>query len=188
MKKVFLILVLLAFSFRLWQTTGCKNFLPFKFDPASVKMNVEEAVNTDLNQNRDISRFFHNKASTGLFEITKSYTKVLDTKLLLEILGPIGIVLLILAIKNTFKNANKIVQIHFALLLITPLFVMVYKNPKTAFYSLAFILYSFSLWGLNLKKTNRLCSLLFVLATVATFWYFAFSWQLPTICNEIFFN
>ena len=65
--------VIFLVVFRLWQSTGCRRFVSFEFDPLWVKLNVESQVGLDRSAPRDISRFFHNKAATGLYEAPKTY-------------------------------------------------------------------------------------------------------------------
>lgn len=188
MKKILLILVFLAFSFRLWQTTGCRNFLPTYFDPQIVKINVEEQVSVDRNINREVSRFFHNKASTGFFELTKSTLKVLEPIVLLEILGPLGLFLTALSLVYLARKFTLTQAAHFAVVLCAIISTIFIKNSKLSFYILTLALYTFSVWGTSSIKTTKLTIFGFFILTVITLWYFAFSWQITSICNEIFFN
>lgn len=188
LKKIYLILLVTTFFFRLWQSSGCKNFFSYKFEPLAVKINVEEGVNTDRELNRQVSRFFHNKATAGIYELTKSYAGNFTPAALLEILGPIGLASLALAIIYSFKFRALPQTLHFSGLFVVAFLRLYYSNSKIAYYLFAVILYSFCLWGLNLVKTNRMQIALFLIVTVLTFWYFSFSWQQKGVCNEIFFN
>jgi len=139
LKKLFAIIVIFIFAFRIWQSTGCKDFISLSFDPKIVKISVEEQVSLDQGLSRQTARFFHNKASVGFFELAKFYSKLLEPRLILEVLGPIGIWAVALALTRP-------------------------------------------------RKLNRFAVFVSSILTVATLWYFAFSWQMQSICNEIFFN
>lgn len=188
MRKIFLLLTLTIFSFRIWQSTGCLNFLPTYFDTQIVKIKVEEQVNLDKGIDREVSRFFHNKASTGFFETAKATSKFADPIFLLDILGPLGLLLIILATSSLVKKFTPLKAAHFLLVLSAIIFASLTKNSQVSFYTLAFALYSFSLWGTKALKTNKLTILSFFALAIVTLWYFALSWQMKAVCNEIFFN
>lgn len=188
MKKLYIVIVILLFAIRIWQSSGCKNFLPFKFSPLDVKISVEEQVNLDKDINRQTARFFHNKASTGAFKFAKSYSEVIDTKVLLAILGPLGIILIVLAIVYTAKNLKVTNATHLLLVLASILFANQSANSKFSFFMLTASLYSFSMWGLNVVEKNKYLTIIFPVLVLITLWFFAFDWQMKAICNEIFFN
>src|SRR3990167_727894 len=170
-KLLVVILVILIFLFRIWQSSGCREFSGFLFNPLSIKINVESQVALDFSLNRNISRFFHNKVTVGVFELTKSLISTFDTRFLLEILGPLGLALVI-----------------FGLILLVAIFAIFSKNPKVSFYVLAFSWYSFAIRGLDYFWLNAKSLMILITLFFLTFWYFTFSWQMPTICKEIFFR
>lgn len=187
--KIFFIIVLVSlFSFRIWQTTGCKKFLSFYFNPLSIKVSVETNVNTDLGVDRNISRFFHNKATVGIFEFSKSLALTFRLRLLVEFLGPLGLILAIFALLAVFREKKYLVKFHFILILIVSFIATFILSPKSSFFLLAISWYSFSLWGIELFIKSRLTKTVFILLAILSFWYFLFSWQMNSICNEIFFN
>ena len=188
MRKIFVILALVTFSTRLWQSTGCLNFLPTKFDPQIVKIKVEEQVNVDRGIERVVSRFFHNKASTGFFEVAKSTIRFTEPIFLLDILGPLGLVLIFLATGSLVKKFRLLQGLNFLVILVSILFAAATNNAKISFYTMAIALYSFSIWGTGALKTSKLTNLVFLVLFFITLWYFAFSWQMSSVCNEIFFN
>lgn len=188
MRKFFLLLTIFIFSARIWQSTGCLNFLPTYFDTQIIKIKVEEQVNLDRGIARGVSRFFHNKASTGFFESTKAASKFADPIFLLDIMGPLGLVLIILATSSLVKKFTPLKGFHFLLVLAAIILAMISKNSRDAFYTLALALYSFSLWGTTTLKTNRLATFAFFALALVTLWYFALSWQMKAVCNEIFFR
>lgn len=188
MRKFFLLLAVITFSARIWQSTGCLNFLPTYFDIQIVTIKVEEQVNLDWGIDRGVSRFFHNKASTGFFEAAKATSKFADPVFLLDILGPLGLVLIIFATSSLVKKFTPLLGAHFLLVLTSIILAMFSKNSKISFYTVSAALYSFSLWGTTTFKTNRLATFAFFALALVTLWYFALSWQMKAVCNEIFFR
>lgn len=188
MRKIFLLLALAVFSVRIWQSTGCLNFLPTKFDTQTVKIKVEEQVNVDQNLNREVSRFFHNKVSTGFFEAAKATSRFADPVFLLDILGPLGLILTLLAIKRLVKKFSRAQGLSFLAVLTSILFAAATSNAKAAYAAVSIALYGFSLWGTTTLKTNKLTIFAFFVLALVTLWYFAMSWQMKAVCNQIFFN
>lgn len=184
LKKILLVILLAVYLFRLWQSTGCKDFSSFRFQKVSIIANVEGQVQQD--SNRTTAKFFHNKITTGAIEISKSYAKIFEPRVLLEILGPFGITLVIIALYDLFKKKNKIVLLHLAAMLFASILSIFILSPKLSFWVIALIMQSFSFWGI--RKISKSNVLVFLILTVGTICYFAFSWQYQTLCNEIFFN
>jgi len=187
MKKVLLILVIALYAFRIWQSTGCKNYLHDKFSTQNVKITVEEQVGIDKGINRQFSRFFHNKLSSGFFEVAKTFAKPFEPKALIGIFGPLGIVLTLYALMGITKKAP-LIRFHFALVTIVIFLSTFVSNSKMAFYIVALSLYTFSLWGINPFVKKRIAQVLFLSLFILSLWYFSFNWQMTGICNEIFFN
>ena len=187
-KFVLLFLIILIYTFRLWQITGCKNFTDHRFIPLSVKINVESQTAVDIELNRTVARFFHNKVSAFLYEFTKTYLSTFSPKLLFETLGPVGIVLLILGIYEIYQKKRILGLIHFLGVLILPLFAIIFSFPKLEFYLLTLSRYSFSLWGINRATKSKLQVSVLLALVYLTFWYFIFNWQMKSACNNIFFN
>ena len=188
-KKILIVIFLIfIYLFRIWQTTGCRQFRGFYFNPLSIKINVESQIGTDININRNVSRFFHNKISAGIHEIVKSYALTLEPRLLLEILGPVGISLVAISIFCVFKNKAMLKFTHLLIVLATSFILILPVPPKTPFYLNAVAWYSFSFWGIGFFLKKGIFQILFITLLMMTFWYFSFSWQIPAICNEIFFN
>src|SRR3989344_4368982 len=105
-KFIFILALVALFSFRIWQTTGCKQFKGFLLNPIDIKIAVESQVLEDRNLQRPISRFFHNKISAGVFEVAKSYTATIDTRFLISFLGPIGLLSVIIAVVKVVKSTK----------------------------------------------------------------------------------
>lgn len=149
---------------------------------------MESAVNTDENLNRNISRFFHNKFTVGVFESSKVYTHNFDSNLLLSILGPLGLILILKSIID-LKNKVKIAQlILLIIVLTTPLFALVVRDPKVTFYPYAISLYVFSIRSVNSFSKSPTLKIIISTLLAFSFWYFVFDWQMKPICHEIFFN
>jgi hypothetical protein len=188
MKKLFIVLTILLFGFRLWQSTGCKNYAWFKFDPITVKIRVEEHVGLDESMPRQLSRFFHNKITTGVFEFAKAFAKPLETKNLISLLGPLGLVLLVSALGVARRTSPFIYRAHALILFATLLAATLLSNARITFYLIALLLYSFSIHGLKIFKNNKLSVTIFLSLFIFSLVYFNLDWQMAEICNEIFFN
>lgn len=181
-------LLVFTLSFRIWQTTGCRQFESHYFNPISIKINVESQVGVDVGVNRNIARFFHNKATTGIFEMTKSYISTLEPRFLLEILGPLGAMLVLVSATLALKKRQILTLVHLASLLAASSLLILPKYSKESFYLVALLWYGFSFWGIRYLMETRIKITLFIILVPLTLWYFTFSWQMPMICHEIFFN
>jgi len=190
MLKIKLILVILAtlvFSFRIWQSTGCQEFFSFHFNPLIIKINVESQVLLDSALERNISRFFHNKVTVGVFEVTKSFVFTFNPRFLLGILGPAGLVLITLNFYKLFNKRNIINTSLFGLVLAVSFFNIIFTSPKFFFYLAAISWYLFALTAINYLTSLKSKVILIVLIFL-TFWYFIFSWEMNAICQRIFFR
>ncbi|OGD93651.1 hypothetical protein A2697_01540 [Candidatus Curtissbacteria bacterium RIFCSPHIGHO2_01_FULL_41_44] len=187
-KIFFTILLFALFGFRIWQTTGCRQFASFYFNPLAIKINVEEQVSLDSSLNRSVSRFFHNKLTIGIFEITKSYMQTFEPRFSLETLGPLGLILILTALFKVVKAPNIVGITHLLIVLIVSVFAILPVKPQTSFYILAVTRFSVAFWGLDYFLRTKPLAILFFGLGFLTLWYFSISWQMPTICNEIFFN
>ena len=186
--KIFAVILVLIFAFRIWQATGCENFKSFQFNPLAIKINVEEQTSIDVGINRNISRFFHNKISTGFYEFAKSYVSIFNPRILSEILGPVGLILLILAAVDIFRERKILMFSHLFIVMSVLLLAILWPNPKILFYMIAVSLFSFTFWGINHATKAKTAGILFFFLVIITFWYFIFDWQMSRVCNQIFFN
>ncbi len=187
-KLVLILLIVSVYAFRMWQTTGCKQFIDYSFIPLSVKINVESQTATDTDIERTVARFFHNKASAGLYEFGKSYLSTFTPKLLFETVGPVGVVLLILGIVEITRKKRFWSLVHFLTFLAVPLYAIIASSSKLEFYLLALSRYTFSLWGIGRLAKSAQSIFILVALSYLTIWYFIFNWQLKSVCNNIFFN
>lgn len=186
--KVTLALILIAlFAFRLWQTTGCKNFNSFRLNPLAIKINVESQRNIDQKSSNLISKIFHNKVSTGLFEETKNYLSLFNPNLIISLVGPIGLISLILAIIRGLNKRNRAIFASLAYVFLSA-FLATKLDPKQGILNFAFSLYLFCFWAISAFSASFKMMAVFIFLAIFSFWYFSFDWQMPLICNEIFFN
>ena len=178
----------MLFAFRLWQTTGCKHFLGHYFNPIYIKINVEAQVGIDKNVSKLESKFFHNKLTAIVFEPAKSYLAAFEPSYLLEMLSPLGVLLFLLSIKKAISTKNKIIVLHFLLVLTAALIYITPFSPKNSFFIFSFLIYSFSLWHVDYFAAKKYRILIFLLLLVFSLVFFAYTWQMKSLCNEIKFN
>lgn len=189
MIKFFLLAILLSiYLFRFWQTTGCLNFVNLRFSPKNIKINVESQVGQDRTERRNLSRFFHNKITASIYEVLKSYSSVFEPRSLFEMLGPIGLLLVIVTVFNIAKSRKKLILWHTILIVLSPVLIILVLSPKIGFWLRSLVWYTFSLWGLIFFSKHWKAIIAFTFFIVLTFFYFSFSWQMKANCHEIFFN
>ena len=185
-KLILLIFILVSlFSFRIWQTTGCRQFKSFYLNPQSVTIKVEEDVGTDRGIDRNISRFFHNKLQTAVILTSHSVSSTIDARMLLEILGPLGLISIIISLYVVIKHKNLIGISHLIAVLIASAWAIISTNSKQGFYLYSLGLYSFCFWSAKVLAKK---SINVIILAIFTFWFFTFSWQLNSFCHDIFFN
>lgn len=186
--KIFILSTLiLIFSFRIWQTTGCLSFNSFHINPLTVKIAIESQRLTDDKPNDLTSKFFHNKITTGIFENSKNLSTVFNPVLLISILSPIGIFLFIFIFAN-FKKFNRLLfYLHIAYIL-TSSVLLTLINPKIAMYNFALSLYTFTFWSAKLTSGRITPIIIFTILIIVSILYYSLDWQMKSICNEVFFN
>lgn len=187
-KIIALLTLVCLFSFRMWQTIGCRQFRSFRFIPLSVIIGVQAGVSSDKDVSRSVSRFFHNKLSVGTYEVLSSFAATFNPNFLLSLFGPVGIVIAILNLQTLTNSKRKLQIATFAAIVASSILVMFILNPKTSFYLLAISWYLFILLGSLAFVKNKLLLAILIFLAIFTFWYFIFSWQLTAFCNEIFFG
>ena len=187
-KKLILLLFVFTFAFRIWQSTGCKQFVQLNFDKQRITTAVEEQVLIDKYIPRQTARLFHNKLTTGFTEISKAYVSILNPKILLEILGPGGLALFLLSVLSVVKKPEIHKSVHFLTLLISIAASLFIKNSQFSYLLLSLGFYSFSLIGLNSIPPKKSFVVLGIALVLINLWYFAFSWQMQSLCTKIFFN
>ncbi len=187
-KKITIVILILIYAFRLWQTTGCQDFTSFNLNPLSISLRTTADINTDPGLPKSISRFFHNKITEGAYEIGKDLAGLFEPRLLLEILGPLGFLMLILALLETVKTKKTLSLINLGAILTVAVLMVLNLNQKIIFYLFAASLMLFSFWGIGRLQKIKYSLILILFLTAATFCYYSFSWQLSSFCSQIFFN
>lgn len=144
---------------------------------------VEEQTNIDTKTPNFNSKFFHNKISVGVYQLTLAAQKTIDPRTLLAFLGPVGLILIIFSMSQIFKTAVKV-----------NLLIIIFASGIIIFTkSSVFILVLMAAWqllalqGVTLLKNSNWQKITFVLL-ILTFWYFSIDWKMPQICNDIKFN
>ena len=178
----------MLFVFRIWQTTGCRHFSGFYFNPISVRINVEEQRNLDKNSNQLTSKIFHNKITGIINQVSLSYAETLNPRFILEILGPLGLIFALVTFSKVIKKPKSIYTLALIAVSTASLLLILPIDPAKTFYLAASTWYIFSLLSVESFTKSNKTIILFLLLLLASFWYFALSWQMPKICNEIFFN
>gem|GEM_PF-6297292 len=120
--------------------------------------------------------------------MSKSLVKTIDPRFLQDVLGPAGFLLLILSSVEIFKGRRKLGFIHLSIILSILAFSQTAVSPKITFWLISLSLFSLSLWGIGMVAKNKYTSFFFLILIFYSLWYFAINWQMPTLCNEIFFN
>lgn len=173
---------------RLWQSTGCVNYLPIKFDPQKIVINVETQRLYDENPNGLISKAVHNKLTATTHEFLLALAKTFDPSYLLSLIGPLGIVSGSYSIYLILKNRQKKATFFLLFVICAHILSILYLNPKTAMLILDFLWFLLSLWSIHyfIKEKRRV--LFFIVLWLFSVWFFFINWQLPQICNEIIFK
>ena len=149
---------------------------------------MEEQRNLDKNPSAPTSKFFHNKITATINHVSLSYASTLNPRFLLEILGPLGLTLSVISSLKIIKNPKSIYTLGLAAVAITSLLLILPIDPRKTFYMAALAHFSFSTMSASYFAKTKLHLLIFLILLIASFWYFALSWQMTAICNEIFFN
>lgn len=173
---------------RLWQSTGCVNYLPIKFDSQKIVISVETQRLYDENPNGLIPKAIHNKLTAAPYEFLLALARTLDPAYLLSLIGPLGIVSGLYSIYSIVKNRRKKATFFLFSLLLAHLLSILYLNPKTAMLIIGFLWFLLSLWSISyfIKGKKRL--LFFIVLWLYSIWFFFINWHLPQICNEIIFK
>ena len=174
--------------FRIWQTTGCKQFKNFRFDPHAIVIGVEKSVLVDEGVNRNTSRLFHNKISVGTYEILSSFITTFNPSLLLQIIGPVGIIIAIFSLQTLFYQKRFLLSVSLSMIFVSAVLTVFILTPKISLYLLSVSWYVYILLSTPFFLRNKLLFFILIFLSIQTFWYFTFNWQMNGFCNEIFFK
>ena len=144
---------------------------------------VEDQTHIDTTTPNINSKFFHNKLSVGMYQITIAAQRVLDPRTLLGFLGPIG---LFFAASSLFQVSKTKIKANLLFLVVAMILVLFTKFTFSILVLMA-AWQMLALQGISFLKNSTLQKISLVLL-VLTFWYFSIDWKMPQICNEIFFN
>lgn len=187
--KILLVTLLLGlFSFRLWQSTGCKNFNSLRFNPNVLIAGVESQRNLDVGIPIPVSKLLHNKVTEALTQVSSRYLNTFKPKFLLEILGPLGLFCALLSAALTIRTRKKSQIFSLLGIFISSVAAIVLTQPKI---SLLLIFASWAVFAslsINFVIRSKMLLVLFFLLFVYTYFFYSINWQMPVICNEIFFN
>lgn len=173
---------------RLWQSTGCVNYLPIKFDFQKIVINVETQRLYDENPNGLIPKAVHNKLTATPYEFLLALARTLDPYYLLSLISPLGLVSGSYSIYLILKNRPKKAIFFLFSLIWAHILSILYLNPKTAMLILGFLWFLLSLWSVNYFISAKKRVLIFFILWLYSVWFLLINWQLPQICNEIIFK
>lgn len=142
----------------------------------------------DKNKSALASKFFHNKLTATINQLSLSYVSTASPRFLLEILGPLGLALSLISFSKIIKKPKSIYTLGLGAVVIASLLLILPIDPRKTFYLAAIANYCFSIMSASYFAKTKLRAFTFLVLLLASFWYFALSWQMTAICNEIFFN
>lgn len=185
-KFIFAFLLIGIFSFRFWQTSGCKNFRNFHLNPLEVKISVESQRTFDPTNNL-AAKLFHNKIADGFFITSQNYFQAFEPNLLISIVGFVGVFCMILMLTKIFRKTTLFAYLAAFYILVSSLALTVF-DQRVSLYNFAVSLYLFSFTAIFYSKITLRFALIFIFLLILTILQFLYSWQLPQLCNEISFN
>ena len=174
------------FAFRLWQTSGCKDFRNFHLNPLEVKITVESQRTFDSSSGL-AARIFHNKIIDGFFITSQNYFQAFEANLLISTAGLVGIFCMIWWMAKMFGKTAPFAHLTAVYVLVSSIALTIY-DQKVSFYNFILSLYLFSLAAVFHSKITFRFALIFLFLLILTILQFLYSWQLPQICNEISFS
>lgn len=180
-------LFLSLFVFRIWQSTGCASFRPFLFDNQRITTNVESSRQYENNPDGLISKAVHNKVTAAPYEFLLNLSSLFDPRYLLDLIGPLALIGALISIYCVIAQRLKAGLMFLAVLLIAQVWITLFTSSKTDMLILCLLWFLLSFWSLNFFVKSKKRFSVFVLLWLFSVWFFFISWQLPLICNEIFF-
>lgn len=188
-KKVLLSMLLtFIFVFRIWQTTGCLSVFNFKFNPSSISTIVESQRLSDTNQSSLTSRIIHNKLTVAPSQLMLSLSSTLTPKFLIDLVGPLVLISALIAIYLIIKTQNKGGLAFLVTLACFQVATTLFINSKPAILILCALWFFLAFWSLDFYVKKTWMVTIFIFLWLYSFWFLFINWQMPQICNEIFFN
>ncbi len=187
-KTLLLTLLVSIFVFRIWQSTGCLSVFNYKFDPSSIPTIVESQRLSDTDQSSLSSRLIHNKLTVAPNQLLLSLSSTTTPKFLIDLISPLVLISALIATYSIIKNKNKVGLFLLAALACFQVATTLFISSKPAILFLCALWFFLAIWSLDfyVKKTWR--TIVFILLWLYSLWFLFINWQMPQICNEIFFN
>lgn len=181
-------LFLALLVFRIWQSTGCVSFRSFLFDNQRIITNVETSRQYESNPDGLISKTTHNKFTAAPYEFLLNLSALFDPRYLLDLIGPLALIAAVISVYSIITKGIKTGFVFLVLLLIAQARTTLFASTKTDMLILCLLWFLLSFWSLNFFSKNSVRFLGFMILWFYSVWFFVISWQLPQICNEIFFK
>lgn len=190
MKKPVLILLwvllLALYGVRFWQTTGCVAFRGHYFNPLAVVIRVE--TDRKLDDQPAEQKVFHNKITATISELTNSYTQVIDPRFIIQLIGPLGLVLFVWALYIVLAKRSRLQLIHLVSIFVVSALALTSFRPEIVFYLLFGFLTSFTFWSLKPIAKSKKQVAIFLLLLLFTLWFFAINWRMDLVCNQMLYK
>ena len=148
---------------------------------------MESQILLDDSQ-RGVNRIFHNKVTSSIFIFTKSYATLFAPKLITQIAGPLGLLLIVIAAYRIIQAKNILGLIHFGLILILPILLIFSDTIKLLLILFMLSLFSFTFWSISYFFESKIKTVTFLSLVPLTLLYFFYSWRLETFCSEVIFK
>lgn len=153
---VVLVSVLIIICFSMVRLLECARFFDqFYFSPAALQLRLDDAIQTDQFAPTVMTRFFHNKPMSVLYESVHSYTQFWDVSFLVQFTSIIGVAGMAFGLWYVLKGTNKfIVGMGVIVLLCAPLSIIFFAS-KIPFY-VQFVIVAFLYGALAVYGIYRL--------------------------------
>lgn len=173
--------------FRVWQSSGCKSFISHKFKTIDIVTAVESQRLYDNNASSLEAKIFNNKLLLAPQVFLLAYLQYFQPQYLLSLIGPLGVVMFFSGIWVVIEKRSKKGLFHLFVVLLTIIF-SVYINPKLNNLLVLASLESFSFWSVTLFAKNKARLAIFIALFIISLLFFFINWQLPNVCDGIFFK
>ncbi len=187
-KVIVACLFLSLFAFRIWQSTGCASFRSFLFDTNSITAGVEASRQYENNPDSLVSKVLHNKFTVTPHEFFLNFSTLLDPRYLLYLIAPLGLIGAVVSVYCIVSQSIKSGLVFLAVLSGALTYATLFNGSKTDMLILCSLWFLLSFWSLSFFAKTKIRFLVLVLLWLYSIWFFFISWQLPLICNEIFFK
>jgi hypothetical protein len=185
-RYVLIILFTVAITFRAWQLTGCLTYASLKLTKQSVVVRTEEQINLD--ENKKIYKLLHNKITVGANEFGRLYTILVSPRIINELVGPAGFVLILVHILKLI-NSKKVSKNRFLQIIVLPTVVVLpILKPHLSIPLYGFLLSLIAIREIDFFSVSWKNILVYVGLITVTVLYFFYSWRFGTLCNEILFK